>query len=124
MLVFELVVYSLATAAISVTVTKSKLFAGLRGFVNRGKWEWPKDLVGCNYCFSHWVAAAIVFSSPQATWRSSFMVWFGVVALASLWSAAIIRVTPFGGGAHGGGMGPNGRLNNPQAVNTGRGVQP
>ena len=55
----------IANGMISLCVTKSKLFEPFRDlFFNRSAnnklMSWVYDLVSCPYCFSHWVAFAMV----------------------------------------------------------------
>lgn len=49
---------AIAVAIVSLTVTRSRLFKGFRG------WFRPHpllhELVRCPYCFSHWVAGALM----------------------------------------------------------------
>jgi hypothetical protein len=63
-------VLSIANGFISLTVTKSQIFAGVRDFffnfaapdTIRGKiLAWLYELINCPYCFSHWVALVMVW---------------------------------------------------------------
>lgn len=48
----------LAIAAFVFTITKSRIFRGLRvGLWLR--WQWAGKLFSCPYCLSHWVSAII-----------------------------------------------------------------
>jgi hypothetical protein len=59
-----LLVLALATSAVSVTITRSGMFLGLRRVVaSRNKWI--GELLQCPYCMSHWVSLV-------------FMWWYGV----------------------------------------------
>jgi len=56
----ELLVLALATSAISVTITQSDIFSGLRASVaNRSRWLGV--LVRCPYCTSHWVSVVLMW---------------------------------------------------------------
>jgi len=50
---------SLATASISITITKSSIFKKFRLWVKE-KNLFFGNLLRCNYCFSHWVAFGLV----------------------------------------------------------------
>lgn len=54
----DLGVVVMATSAISLTITKSALFDGLRAYL--GKESLLGKLAHCHYCVSHWVAFALV----------------------------------------------------------------
>lgn len=60
---FQLLFLALATSAASMTVSKAKVFKGIRAWL-RGAWPWLGELVSCPYCTSHWVAVVMV-----AIWR-------------------------------------------------------
>ena len=45
---------ALIAASISVTVTKSKMFAGTRAVIEKAGSK-IKELINCPYCFGHWV---------------------------------------------------------------------
>lgn len=59
---------SLATAAISLTVTRSVLFAPLRAKL-KGKLH---ELFSCPYCFSHWVSFALVLQYQHKLFDCGF----------------------------------------------------
>lgn len=98
---YHITVLALATAAISVTVSKARLFASAREWIalrsNR-----LGELVSCSYCTSHWVAIAFVaIYRPVliSQWIAVDLLVsvFGVVAIASIISGVIIKLTPFRG---------------------------
>src|SRR5580692_5599012 len=61
----EIVSLGLVTAVVSRTVTQEQIFAWLR---TRVKNTWLSYLVGCQYCFSFWIASILVVLSEP--WRS------------------------------------------------------
>lgn len=87
---------ALASSAVSVTVTKAKIFAGLRELIGT-KNAWLGELVSCPYCFSHWLAfAATAIYRPvlvdSGFWPLDLAVTAMVmVALAAFSSGLIIR---------------------------------
>lgn len=54
------IMLSFAVSAISMTVTKAVVFKPLREWIVE-KNSWLGKLFTCPYCFSHWVAFAVVF---------------------------------------------------------------
>lgn len=56
---YQVLVLSLATAAISVTVSRAQIFATFRTLVAE-KSTWAGKLISCYYCTSHWVAIVFV----------------------------------------------------------------
>lgn len=55
----HLIFVAAVTMGISQTVSKERIFAPLRARLG-GKDSWVGYLVSCPYCFSHWVAFALV----------------------------------------------------------------
>lgn len=55
----QVVVLALATAAISLTAAKGRIFAPVRTSISIRS-EWLGKLASCPYCTSHWVAIALV----------------------------------------------------------------
>jgi hypothetical protein len=47
-----------SVAAATVTLCKAEIFRWLRALLRR--WSFTRELIGCLYCTSHWVAAAAV----------------------------------------------------------------
>jgi hypothetical protein len=88
---------SLATAAISVTIARGKIFAPAREYVASLS-TWLGDLFSCPYCVSHYVAMGAVFIYRPVVVVSSMYVVdliasaFVVVALSALVAGAIISL--------------------------------
>ena len=92
----ELAIITLATSAISLTLSKSKMFEPVRGRLT-GIWH---DLASCHYCISHWIAMVLVALTQPAIgkffrWPQLFLIdWFimtmAVVAVAAMVSSVII----------------------------------
>ena len=56
----ETVIYlSLVTAAISFTITETKVFKPLREWLKKRS-NFLGDLFACGYCLGHWIAFALV----------------------------------------------------------------
>lgn len=96
---YQIIVLALATAAISVTTSKSRLFASAREWSAK-KSTWLGELVSCSYCTSHWVAIAlVVIYQPVAVsqWIVIDLIVsvFVIVAIAAIVSGVVIKLTPF-----------------------------
>jgi uncharacterized membrane protein YphA (DoxX/SURF4 family) len=110
-IIYTIIALSVATAVVSVTITRSKIFRGLRLFLE-DKNEWLHKLFTCPYCMSHWVAVFfVVMVRPTLSllwgWEK-LSAWvtipmeiivgvFVVVGFATLVSALLQRVNPFAG---------------------------
>ena len=89
------IVMALATSAISLTVTKSKLFKTMRQFIKfmaepnvygHGWFELLSELLSCHYCFSHWVAFLMVWTCR--TEDVNITTWF-ITSMAVVGAAAV-----------------------------------
>jgi hypothetical protein len=92
----ELLLLSLATAAISLTLSKGKIFEPLREkFSQRSKWLGL--LITCTYCTSHWVAFALVaFYRPVPLQSGALLIdlfvsAFAIIATGTLFAWIIYR---------------------------------
>jgi len=93
----EVAAVSLAIGVVTTTVSKAKIFAPLRHWMEyTGKMYWLADMIGCPYCFSHWVAA---FAQAwfQFTFTTSHTIvdliigWLILTALGNVVPVAIVR---------------------------------
>ncbi len=75
----ELIFLALATSAISVTITRSGVFAKQRSWLLE-KNLWLGRLVSCPYCLSHWVSAVLVGMYQPVV----VSLWIGVDLLVSV----------------------------------------
>jgi len=96
---YQIVVLALATAAISTTTAKGRIFASAREWM-LDRSEWLGRLVSCAYCTSHWVAMAFVAIYRPMLVQQWFIVdffvsVFCVVAISAIISGVIIKLTPF-----------------------------
>ncbi len=96
---YQVIVLALATAAISVTTSKSRLFASAREWSAK-KNTWLGELVSCSYCTSHWVAITlVVIYQPVVVSQwvviDLFVSVFVIVAIAAIVSGVVIKLTPF-----------------------------
>jgi hypothetical protein len=101
---YEVVVLALATAAISVTISKAQVFSSFRDWVADNN-AWLGDLISCHYCTSHWVAMGfIVIYHPFLVrkWIVSdlFVSLFATVAISALVSGLILKLTTMKSGTH------------------------
>jgi hypothetical protein len=98
---YQVAVLALATAAISVTVSKARVFASARAWI-AARNTWLGELVSCSYCTSHWVAIALVaiyrpVLVSQWIFVDLLVSVFGMVAIAAIVSGVIIKLNPFRG---------------------------
>lgn len=98
-MLMEILILALATSAISVTVTKGAIFSGLRSWIIN-KSEWSGKLLSCPYCFSHWIAFALVMVYRPVlvtVWYPFDLIIsvFVVVAVSAIISGVIIWLLPF-----------------------------
>lgn len=101
MLVIEhistVIVLALALGAISMTVTKSRIFRGLREKVENRSEFWG-ELISCPYCFGHWLSlGAMLIWHPRllncgVLALDYVMSGFALVALSALVSGAIYKL--------------------------------
>jgi hypothetical protein len=100
---YQVAVLALATAAISVTTSKARVFASARRWI-ASRSDWFGDLVSCTYCTSHWVAIAFVAIYRPVIVHQWIVIdlivsVFTTVALSAIISGAIIKLNPFHGDA-------------------------
>lgn len=84
----DLVILSLAVAALSMTVAKSNVMAWLRDFVSEFG-AWAEELIHCPYCLSHWLAVVGVVMWLNGSVIELVISGLAVVTLASLASLGI-----------------------------------
>ena len=100
LVLWQIVILSLATAAISLTISKAKVTAPAREWLARRN-KWLGNLVECPYCTSHWVAFALVALYRPETilhlWvvLDLLVVAFVIVALAALVCGVIIKLNAY-----------------------------
>jgi len=98
-----LAILSLPVATIAWTVTHEEIFREPRDWAERRSRESPSALTRkffyvctCEYCFSHYVAAAVValtaFRLLLEDWRGYVIAWFAVVAVANLYMSLYSRL--------------------------------
>lgn len=82
----EIVYLSFVTASISFTVTETKIFRPLREWIEI---RWPKigKLVGCGYCFGHWVAFALVAVYQPRLFKAWWLLDYFTTAIVVAWLA-------------------------------------
>ena len=98
-----LFVLGIPVASVAWTVTHEEIFAELREFCSK-KSEKCKTLVQrkffylftCEYCFSHYIAAAVVglsgFRLLLPGWRGLVLAWFSVVWVANVYMSLFGRL--------------------------------
>jgi hypothetical protein len=99
---YEVIILSLMTAAVSTTTARASLFEFPREWLMK-KNKWLGKLAGCSYCTSHWVAIGCV-----AVFRPTLTdVWlpvdfavtaFVIVAISAIVAGVIAKLTPFHSG--------------------------
>jgi hypothetical protein len=90
----ELVILGMATAALSVTLTKTHITESLREWL----WKQPNlktvaKLADCPYCMSHWVALFFVGFGLEWQGFFSFLIsWFAVIAFSAIVIGTVIKL--------------------------------
>lgn len=93
---FVLLPLSLAVSALSITITKAKVFRWFRKLIQQQS-NWLGELISCPYCMSHWFALAMVaVYRPTVVSSRSWLLDLGVsvmaiVALAAMLSGLIAK---------------------------------
>lgn len=86
--IVSLVVLACSVSAVSLTITKAKVFEWLRNVM--AKWKYPGELFKCSYCMSHWVSFILVAVYRPVVIRSPFWILdlavsaFMVVSMATM----------------------------------------
>jgi len=75
---------SFVTAAISFTVTETKIFKPLRQWM-KSKSIFLGDLLSCGYCFGHWVAFALTIVYHPRLFTSWWLLDYFLTALIIAW---------------------------------------
>ena len=84
----KIVIYlSIVCAAISFTVTETKIFKPLREWLKK-KSTFFGDLLSCGYCFGHWVAFALVAVYQPKLFQSWWLLDYFLTALVIAWFSA------------------------------------
>jgi len=96
---YQVAVLALATAAISVTTSKARVFASTRRWI-ASRSDWFGDLVTCTYCTSHWMAIAFIAIYRPVIFHQWMVIdlivsMFTTVALSAIISGVIIKLNPF-----------------------------
>ena len=101
--VLVLLILAIPAACIAWTVTHEEVFREPREFCERRSQRarsfWTRKffyLFTCEYCFSHYVALAIVaicgFSMIFRDWRGYLIAWFSLVWIANIYMSAFGRL--------------------------------
>lgn len=80
-----LLMIAAANAALTITITKSKIFLPLRRWMLRSDWVplFLFTLIQCPYCFSHWGSLFFVITMVPASFHDAVVTWLGLVALTA-----------------------------------------
>lgn len=90
----DLFIIALATAAISVTISKTYITDGLRTWL----WSQPKlklwaHLADCPYCVSHWIAGlAVAYGHHYDSFYGFAMETFAVIASSAITIGLIMKL--------------------------------
>jgi len=85
-MVLKAVLLSVATAAVAFLVTRSTLFEPLRKLT--GRLPFFGELFDCCYCFSHWVAVALVIAYRVKLFDLFSPLDYLLTILAVAWTAS------------------------------------
>lgn len=96
---YQVVVLALATAAISVTISRAWIFASFRMWVSYHS-AWLGELVSCSYCLSHWVAIVLVAIYRPVIIKHLVVIdlvvsVFVMVTLAAITGGLVTKLNPF-----------------------------
>jgi len=83
----EVIWLSVVTAAISTTITETRLFLPLRKWV-RLKSDFLGDLFSCGYCLGFWIAFGLVAVYQPRLFNVWWLLDYFVTALAIAWLSA------------------------------------
>lgn len=90
-----LFIMALATTAITVTLTKSSFFTGLRMSARKRLPKWLAKLFSCPYCATHWVALAVTAAYFSLDPFVLFLAAAAVVGLSAAFTGLVIWLLPF-----------------------------
>jgi hypothetical protein len=79
---------SFVTAAISFTVTETKIFKPLREWLT-GKIAFLGELFSCGYCFGHWVAFGLVAVYKPCLFHAWWLLDYFLTAIVIAWLSGI-----------------------------------
>lgn len=92
-----LILVSLAVSTVAMTVSKSKIFRPMREKIDEAS-EFFGNLIGCPYCFAHWVAALFVIVTEVRIEGlqthdaiNAGVTWLAIVAISSFGSGLIFK---------------------------------
>ena len=80
----QILYLSLATAAISFSVTEMKPFRPVREWVKR-KNSFLGELLSCGYCFGHWIAFGLVAVYQPKLFHAWWLLDYFLTALLIAW---------------------------------------
>lgn len=84
----DVAMLSIVTASISFTVTETKLFMPVREWVKKRN-AFLGELLSCGYCFSHWIAFALVAIYRTRLFESWWLLDYFLTALVIAWLSGI-----------------------------------
>lgn len=90
-----LLLISAATSAISLTISRAKIFEWLRKGLPKRKppGKFLAELISCPYCISHWVALALVWAYPLRFTGNFYVdlivLTFAVVGISAVMSGKV-----------------------------------
>lgn len=85
-----------ATSAISLTITKSKFFAGFREWIG-SKSDLLGELFSCPWCLSHWVSLGIfLFADLRLPFFWFIILLFANISLSGFLTNSMLRIASWG----------------------------
>lgn len=92
---YEIIILSLAVAAMSLTLAKAKVTSRLRGWL-LVKLPWVGQMVQCVYCSSHWIAFGVALFTmplqPYSDWLNLLITTFALVGLSAIFTGLAIKL--------------------------------
>ena len=100
---FQLFVLAIPVACVSWTVTHEEIFREVREWLHRKSQSGPRLIqrkffyvFTCEYCFSHYVAAAVVLATGYRLlipdWRGAILGWLTLVWIANIYMSVFARL--------------------------------
>ncbi len=91
-LLFNILLFGLAVASVTMTIAKSNVMEWPRIQVSK-LGRWAEDLIHCPYCLSHWLSLGVVWwEIGMLPLDRLILTTFGTITVASFASLGIARL--------------------------------
>lgn len=91
----QVLVMGAATAALSITLSRAKVFGWLRSWI-ASKSPKAGELISCDYCTSHWIAVGVMVLAYwnrflPLEWTTAIVTWAAVVGFSAVFGTVILK---------------------------------